>query len=114
MAVNLSSPISFNPYSIDVAVTRRSPGVYALGYTSAYGNFVVERVGRSDIDLAARLKSDEYKGRFQQFKAAYSANAEAAFHDECELFHRFGGKGNPLHPARPTGKNHRCNHCNVF
>jgi hypothetical protein len=114
MAVNLSVAISFNAPSIDAAVKFQRPGVYALGYTSLYGNFVVERVGRSDVDLAARLKSDEYKGRFQQFKAAYSANAEAAFHDECELFHGFGGTGNPLHPARPAGKNHRCNHCNMF
>jgi hypothetical protein len=114
MAVQLSSPVAFNPASIDAAVKYRSPGVYALGYIAPSGTFMIQRVGRSDVDLAARLKSDEYKGKFNHFKAAYSVNADAAFHDECELYHKYGGTNNPNHPARPAGKNHKCNHCNLF
>jgi hypothetical protein len=114
MAVNLSIAFSFNPASIDAAVKFKRPGVYALGYTTPSGVFVIQRVGRSDGDLASRLKSDEYKGRFQQFKAAYCDSADAAFHDECELYHRYGGSNNPNHPARPVGKTHHCNHCGLF
>src|SRR5580692_6342200 len=102
MAVNLSVAIPFTPESIDSAVTMRRPGVYALGYVAPSGTFMIQRVGRSDFDLAQRLKSDEYKGKYRHFKAAYVTDAEAAFHAECELYHKYGGTGNPLHPARPT------------
>jgi hypothetical protein len=114
MTVQLSQVLAFNPATIDEAVTRRMPGVYALGHASIDNKFVIDRIGRSDTDLAARLKSDEYKGRFTWFQAAYVGNADAAYHAECELYHSYGGKLNPNHPARPAGKFHRCNHCPIF
>jgi hypothetical protein len=113
MAIQLSGPFAFTPESVDANVSRKSPGVYALGYTNG-NTFMIERVGRSDFDLNARLKSDEYKGKYRQFKGWYYPTADAAFHAECELWHAFGGTNNPNHPARPTGKNHKCNHCKIF
>jgi hypothetical protein len=113
MAIQLSGPFTFNPATIDSVVTQTSPGVYALGYT-LNNIFQIQRVGRSDGDLNARLKSDEYSGKYRQFKAYYYPTADAAFHAECELWHAFGGTNNPNHPARPAGKNHKCNHCKIF
>ena len=113
MAIELSGPFAFTSPTIDSVVTKTSPGVYLLGYTSGT-TFMVQRVGRSDVNLNARLKSAEYAGKFHQFKALYYPTADAAYHAECELFHAYGGNNNPNHPARPTGKNHRCNHCNIF
>ena len=114
MPIQLSGPFSFTPQTIDAVITKKSPGVYALGYT--FNNtFYIQRVGRSDFDLNARLKSDEYKGKYNQFKALYYPTADAAFHAECELWHTYGlTDSNPNHPARPTGKNHKCNHCKIF
>lgn len=111
--IQLSGPFTFTPATVDAKVTKKSPGVYALGYT-LNNVFQIQRVGRSDTDLNARLKSAEYAGKYSQFKALYYSTADAAFHAECELWHSFGGTNNPLHPARPTGKNHKCNHCRVF
>ena len=113
MAIQLSGPFAFNQATIDHVVNQKSAGVYALGYT-LNNVFQIQRVGRSDTDLNARLKSDEYKGKYHQFNAWYYPNADAAFHAECELFHAFGGTNNPNHPARPFGKNHKCNHCRLF
>lgn len=113
MAIQLSGPFAFNPSTVDAVVNKTSPGVYLLGYTSG-STFWVERVGRSDSDLNARLKSAEYAGKYIQFKALYYPTADAAYHAECELWHLYGRNNNPNHPARPTGKNHKCNHCNIF
>jgi hypothetical protein len=113
LAIQLSGPFAFNPQTIDALVAKTSPGVYLLGYTSG-SRFYVERVGRSDVNLNARLKSPEYAGKFQQFKALYYETADAAYHAECELYHAYGGYNNPNHPARPAEKNHKCNHCNLF
>jgi hypothetical protein len=114
VAIQLSGPFAFTPAAINAAVTLKSPGVYALGYTRN-NTFYIQRVGRSDFDLNARLQSDEYKGKYSQFKAWYYPNADAAFHAECELWHTYGNfTDNPNHPARPTGKNHKCNHCKLF
>ncbi len=113
MAIQLSGPFPFSPSSIDARVSKTSPGVYALGYT--FNNmFYIERIGRSDVDLNARLKSDEYKGKYSFFKGLYYPTADAAFHAECDLWHTYGGTKNPLHPDRPKGKTHKCNHCNTF
>jgi len=90
---------------IDAAVTQVSAGVYLLGYVS--GNaFHVQRVGRSDEDLNGRLH--DYEGQYQHFKYAYCSSVRAAFDAECELWHAYGGSNNPLHPARPAGKNWPC------
>jgi len=110
MAVELSNPFPLTPSMIDQKVTITSPGVYALGYEYA-GRFVVERVGRSDTDLNGRLKSDEYRGKYQSFRARYYPTAEAAYHAECELYHSHGGPNNPNHPAVPWGNTLKCNHC---
>jgi len=114
MVPETSGPFDFNDFTIDTTVKLKSPGVYLLGY-SMNNTFFVERVGRSDTNLNARLKSAEYRGNFRQFKARYCPSAEQAFHEECALWHAYGtGKGNPYHPARPAGINIRCKHCTIF
>ena len=106
-------PFVFNDKTIDSTITAKSPGVYLLGYT-ANGIFYVQRTGRSDVNLNARLKSAEYSGQYREFKTRYCPTDVQAFHDECALWHAYGGSNNPYHPARPAGKNLHCNHCNIF
>jgi hypothetical protein len=113
MSIQLSGPFPLTIQSVDASVTKMSPGVYALGYMQNQ-TFMIQRVGRSDTDLNARLKADEYVGKYREFKAYYYPDAESAFHAECELWHTFGGTLNPNHPARPTGKTYKCRHCRLF
>lgn len=96
---------------IDAAVQYASPGVYMLGYVSG-GTFYVNRVGRSDVNLNSRLH--DYEGQYQHFQYAYCNSVRAAFDAECELWHQYGGANNPLHPARPEGKDWPCPRCTTF
>lgn len=64
-------------------------------------------VGRSDECVHDRL-CDHVPLDDPEFKFNYCASVEAAFYAECELYHTFGGKRNPNHPARPAGTRLRC------
>ena len=111
MAVpQLEGPFPLTKAGIDQAVTKTSPGAYALGNTTN-NTFYISRVGRSDDDLNRRLH--DYEGDYPQFKALYYNTAQGAFYAECELWHAYGGTNNPLHPARPKGQNWQCpkGHC---
>jgi hypothetical protein len=111
MAVNLDGPFALTKNGINSTVTSTSAGVYALGYTNG-NNYYIQRVGRSDDDLNRRLH--DYEGQYQEFKAAYCSSSLSAFNAECDLWHDFGGSNNPLHPARPAGKEWKCPRCNTF
>jgi hypothetical protein len=110
-APSLSGPFTLDKNGINNAVTQTSAGVYALGYTGG-STFYIQRVGRSDDDLNRRLH--DYEGQYQQFKAAYCSGSLVAFNAECELWHDFAGSNNPLHPARPAGKDWKCPRCTTF
>ncbi len=111
----LHGPLYLAAAVIDRHLIRTSPGVYALGETQG-PNFVIRYVGRSDLDLAERLK--DWIGRYRQFKFAYYASAKAAYEKECTLWHDFGGPAgrldNARHPARPMGGRWQCARCDVF
>lgn len=108
---SMSGPFALTKDGIDNAVTQTSAGVYALGYTSG-NTYYIQRVGRSDDDLNRRLH--DYEGQYTQFKAAYCSSSLAAFNAECELWHDYAGDNNPLHPARPAGKDWKCPRCKTF
>lgn len=55
MPYSLSEVVALRNERIDEAVTRTSPGVYALDKTTT-GPFQVNYVGRADEDLKKRLK----------------------------------------------------------
>jgi hypothetical protein len=115
MVIEMSPAFTFNDVMIDNQIKVTSPGVYLLGYTGTNGVFQIERVGRSDVNLNLRLKSAEYRGKFREFKARYCPSMEVAFHEECQLWHAYGGTLNPNHPARPAGMTHlRCKLCPIF
>lgn len=100
---------------INAAVTKTSPGNYALGYRKD-DIFVVQYVGRSDSDVAARLKQHVGK-KYTRFKFSYATSAKAAFEKECHNYHDFGGKeklDNTIHPDRPAGSGWKCPCCKIF
>ena len=92
---------------VDLYVRLSSPGVYLLDRTTA-GGFTVNYVGRSDDDLAGRLKKWAAEGTYKYFKFEYANSARAAFEMECKLYHSYRNLDNVVHPARPKNTNHSC------
>jgi len=110
----LSGPYALTTPVVDIAVAYTSPGAYVLGYVGNDNVFYVQRTGRSDTDVNSRLKSPEYIGHYRQFKFTYAKDDATAFAMECELWHAYGAANNPLHPARPKGKDWKCPCCKNF
>jgi len=110
-ASGLTGPYPLTNADIDANVTSVSSGAYALGYTKD-NTFYIDYVGRSDVDLAKRLK--DHVGKYKRFKYGYFSTAKAAFEKECRLYHDFSPKDNDIHPARPSGSGWECPVCKVF
>jgi len=96
------------PYPIDkveLYVTQSLPGVYILsrdGKTAAY-------VGRSDSDLALRIKQSIKEGDgYTFFWFEYTNSQKEAYIKECEYYHKYNPKDNKNHPAAPFGSNWKC------
>ena len=94
-------------------VSRTSAGAYALGHLDNEETFIVKYVGRSDSDVAGRLK--KHVGEYRRFKFTYFDSARAAFEKECRMWHDFGGPdgglANTIHPDAPNGSNATCPIC---
>ncbi len=108
---NLRGPFLLTTNGIDDNVILMSAGAYALGHTSD-DEFYIKYVGRSDSDVAGRLK--DHIGSYKRFKFEYYGSANAAFEKECRLYHDFGPPDNKIHPARPNGSDWECPVCTVF
>lgn len=101
-----------NTQTINTVVTKTSSGAYALGRQIGYA-FYVDYVGRSDTDLAERLKF--WIGRYTHFQAGYYGSPLDAFIKECNLYHDFAGSlDNKVHPDRPNNSGWKCPRCYNF
>lgn len=116
----MKGPYKFNNNEISKQVTKMSAGNYALGYieTKKDGKhiFIVKYVGRSDSDVAGRLKQ-HIGENYSYFKYSYSTSPRDAFLKECENYHDFEGcvkLDNEIHPDRPKNTNWKCPYCDVF
>ncbi|HHN46955.1 MAG TPA: hypothetical protein ENN09_05890 [Planctomycetes bacterium] len=115
-SLNMQGPHDLTGEGVDKAVTRTSPGNYALGYMDDDGKFVVQYVGRSDSDINVRLHDWVEEG-YREFKFSYANSAKAAFEKECQNFHDFGGTSklqNDVHPDRPSNTDWECPVCDIF
>lgn len=75
----------------------------------------VRYVGRSDTDLAERLRRHAKEREYGYFKFEYVPPARAAFEAECPLFHRHEETiENAVHPERPPGTDYFCPRCGRF
>jgi hypothetical protein len=108
----LSGPHSLTFDAIAAAVTRRSAGVFVLGHADAQGRFCINHIGRSDLDLRARLF--DCIGSETLFKYGYLPSSQAAFERECELFHDIRPPGTRVHPGRAQGTTWRCPRCSIY
>ena len=81
-SLNMDGAYDLTNNDISSQVTKTSAGNYALGYmkTKEDGGrtFVVEYVGRSDTDVAGRLKQHVGE-KYKKFKYSYATSPKAAF-----------------------------------
>lgn len=99
--LNMEGPYSLTLEVIDKKVRKATIGNYALGKTEG-GTFIVQYVGRSDIDLNARLK--DHIGFYSEFKFSYASSAKEAYAKELRNYTDFGGSDsldNEIEPAKP-------------
>jgi hypothetical protein len=106
-STGLNGPYTLTADKIDEIVTKTSAGTYALDRSDGTDGFKVYRVGRSDKNLNARLKS-YVGGKYTRFKYGYNSSAKAAFEKECELYHDWNPPDNAIHPDRPDGTDWKC------
>lgn len=115
-SLNMEGPHPLNDAEINKQVTGKFPGNYGLGHTNERGTFIVQRVGRSDVDVNDRLH-DWVGKKYKKFKYSYASSRKAAFEKECRNYHDFGGKeklDNKVHPDRPNGTDWKCPVCKIF
>jgi hypothetical protein len=112
LKTGLNGPYRLTFEGIESAVRQRSAGAYALGRITPSGSFSVNHVGRSDTDIAARLR--DFIGSDSFFKFGYYPSSREAFEKECELFHDFRPPGTRVHPGRPVGSRWTCPRCGTF
>jgi hypothetical protein len=105
-----NGPYSLTTSGIDAAVTSKSAGAYALGKMGDDGVFYISYVGRSDDDVACRLRDHTAKW-YPQFFFGYYLTAQAAYEKECWLYHTFRPGDNVVHPAKPRSSRLTCPNC---
>ncbi|HUJ11446.1 MAG TPA: hypothetical protein VL171_15630 [Verrucomicrobiae bacterium] len=110
--LGMNGPFTLDAKTIDVTVTQRRPGNYALGAMASDGRFTVSYVGRSDVDVNGRLH--QHVGEHRMFKFSYASSAKAAFEKECGNYHDFRPSDNKIHPGRPDGTDWQCPYCNAL
>ena len=111
-SLNMKGPVDLNESSVSRNVAANKVGNYALGKTGTGEKadvFSVSYIGRSDNDVAKRLK--DHVGEYSKFKFSYAGSPVAACREECRNFHDFQPPGNTLHPAAPGGSNAACPWC---
>ena len=114
--LNMNGPYFFNKDKVDEVVTQTSAGNYALGYVNDENTFIVQYVGRADIDVNTRLK--QHVGEpYKHFKFSYASSPKVAFEKECRNYHDFGESKklkNEIHPGRPKNSSWKCPCCTIF
>ena len=113
-SLDLNGPFDLSVAEIGRQITKTEAGNYALGKMDGT-KFIVQYVGRSDSDVATRLK--QHVGKYPKFKFSYATSPKAAFEKECKNFHDFGTEkklDNTIHPDRPANSGWKCPVCNIF
>lgn len=113
-SLDMNGSFDLSVAEIGRQITKTEAGNYALGKMDGT-KFIVQYVGRSDSDVATRLK--QHVGKYPKFKFSYATSPKAAFEKECKNFHDFGTEkklDNKIHPDRPANSGWKCPVCNIF
>ena len=117
--LGMNGPYKLDSDVIDQLIADGVAGNYRLS-RSDYGEpFIVDYIGRSDEDLAGRIKDHIVEG-YGQFACVEKASDVEAYYQECHDFHFFGGDIGLLdndadkgHPHLPKGYSLKCPVCEV-
>jgi hypothetical protein len=107
----LLDPQKLTQANIDAAIKRKTPGVYVLGTLDADHVMTVSYVGRSDDDLAAKLR--RHVGNYPAFAYALADTPLHAYQAECKLYHDLRPSKNVIHPVRQSGSEWVCLKCGL-
>jgi hypothetical protein len=99
----------FELTAANIKIKANTPGVFCLGRLAPDGKLNVIYVGRSDSDVAARLR--HYVGQYDAFVYSTAQSPLGAFVMECELYHDLRPPRNSAHPRRRTGTKWICPIC---
>lgn len=105
----LQDPDVLTKDKVDDAIGQRTAGFYVLGTLGDNKIMSVSYVGRSDDDLAAKLK--RHVGNYPAFAYATAASALLAYQGECKLYHALKPSRNVLHPTRREAAEWACPVC---
>lgn len=110
LSFELLGPLALDERIIEANILPL-PGVYVLGEPHPQGGVAVRYAGRSDDNLARRLKEHQVLF-YSHFVYMYASSANEAYLMECALYHEWPQdlKGQ-IHPARPVGSYTRCPRC---
>lgn len=75
-SLGMQGPYAFTSAKIDEVVTRKSHGNYALGHTEDDSKFIVQYVGRSDVDVKQELKA-RLDGKYKKFRYSYATSPKS-------------------------------------
>ena len=97
--------------AINALVEDERMGNYLLGIEDSDGKVTVKYIGRSDTDLASRLK-DHVKEYYTYFAFRYAPSKTAAYRQECQDYHYYyNNLDNKIHPDAPSNINRICPVC---
>jgi len=105
----LNDPDALTPENVDDAIRVKTPGFYVLGTMGENKLMTVSYVGRSDDDLAGKLK--RHAGNYSAFAFGIAESPLLAYQGECRLYHSLKPSKNVMHPIRKDGAEWACPVC---
>jgi hypothetical protein len=111
----MALPVMAGPFPLvttAISVMPNTPGTYCLGSVERNGKFGIYFVGRSDTDIASRLR--RHIGNYRAYTYVLAASALNAFQMECEIFHALNPPDNAVHPERAPASKWTCPSCGKF
>jgi hypothetical protein len=105
----LRDPDTLTKDKVDSAIRTKTAGFYVLGTLGDNKVMSVSYVGRSDDDLATKLK--RHAGNYAAFAFALAASPLLAYQGECKLYHALKPSKNVLHPIRKPAPEWACPVC---
>jgi hypothetical protein len=100
----MTGPRALTKAKIDELLPRKVIGSYVLSRDGKTAHYV----GRSDSDLASRLKSHVGSGDYTVFWYEVVESPMQAYFLESEWYHKYHPADNQNHPAVPPGATWKC------
>jgi hypothetical protein len=105
----LIGPKELTRAAIDEELPRKVGGAYVIGTRTPEHVMLVPYAGRSDDDIAGRLKT--HIGNYDAFSYILADSPKQAYELHCEIYHELKPSKNPQHPHKPSGVECVCPVC---